>query len=53
LTRYGTAHIVALYPNPPGTKNKDHFDGWLGGKISEWDVLDHTWRVPQYQDMLL
>ncbi|WOH67879.1 class I SAM-dependent methyltransferase [Bradyrhizobium sp. BWA-3-5] len=48
----GTAHINSLFPNPPGTKIKDHFDAWLGGNLTEWDVLDHTWPVPQYQDLL-
>jgi SAM-dependent methyltransferase len=48
----GTAHINSLFPNPPGTKIKDHFDAWLGGNLSEWDVLDHTWPVPRYQDLL-
>jgi hypothetical protein len=48
----GTAHINSLFPNPPGTKIKDHFDAWLGGNLTEWDVLDHTWPVPRYQDLL-
>lgn len=48
----GTAHINALYPNPPGTTIKSHFDRWLGGAVSEWDVLDHTWPVPRYDDVL-
>jgi TubC N-terminal docking domain/Methyltransferase small domain len=47
----GTAHINSLFPNPPGTKIKDHFDAWLGGNLTEWDVLDHTWLVPLYQDL--
>lgn len=52
LDEDGTAHINSLFPNPPATKIKDHFDLWLGGKISDWDVLDHTWAVPQYEDLL-
>jgi HemK-related putative methylase len=48
----GTAHIIALYPNPPGTTIKSHFDEWLGGHVADWDVLDHTWPVPGYEDYL-
>ncbi|WOH83058.1 methyltransferase [Bradyrhizobium sp. BEA-2-5] len=48
----GTACINSLFPNPPGTKIRDHFDAWLGGNLTEWDVLDHTWPVPGYQDLL-
>jgi hypothetical protein len=48
----GVAHINSLFPNPPGTKIEDHFDAWLGGQISDWDVLDHTWAVPYYDDVL-
>ena len=47
----GVAHIVALYPNPPGTTIKHQFDVWLDGNVRDWEVLDHTWRVPQYQDL--
>ncbi|MEH2705462.1 hypothetical protein ABIF21_008863 [Bradyrhizobium elkanii] len=47
----GTAYINALFPNPPGTKIRDHFDAWLEGNLTEWDVLDHTWPVPGYQDL--
>jgi hypothetical protein len=47
----GTAHLIALYPNPPATKIRDHFDMWLGGKMGDWDVLDHTWPVPHYEDL--
>lgn len=47
----GTAHLIALYPNPPATKIRDHFDMWLGGRIADWDVLDHTWPVPHYEDL--
>jgi hypothetical protein len=48
----GTAHINSLFPNPPGTKIREHFDYWLGGKLTDWDVLEHTWAVPRYQDLL-
>ncbi len=52
LDEDGVAHINSLFPNPPGTQIKDHFDFWLGGKLGEWEVLDHTWPVPRYQDLL-
>jgi Methyltransferase small domain len=52
LDEDGTAHVNSLFPNPPGTKIKDHFDIWLQGKLSDWDVLDHTWPVPYYDDLL-
>jgi len=52
LDEDGGAHINSLFPNPPGTRIKDHFDVWLGGKLREWEVLDHTWVVPRYQDLL-
>ena len=52
LDEDGVAHINSLFPNPPGTKIKDHFDLWLGGKLGDWEVLDHTWAVPRYQDLL-
>lgn len=52
LDEDGTAHINSLYPNPPGTKIKDHFDNWLGGRLTDWEVLEHTWAVPRYQDLL-
>jgi hypothetical protein len=48
----GTAHINSLFPNPPGTKIKDHFEYWLRGRLTDWDVLEHTWAVPRYQDLL-
>jgi SAM-dependent methyltransferase len=48
----GTAHIVALYPNPPGTSTKDQFDCWLDGALDSYQVLDHTWAVPNFQDLL-
>lgn len=47
----GTAHIVALYPNPKGTTIRSHFDRWLDGNIAAYDVLDHTWPVPRYEDL--
>jgi hypothetical protein len=52
LDEDGVAHINSLFPNPPGTFIKDHFDFWLKGKLGEWEVLDHTWPVPRYQDLL-
>lgn len=52
LDKDGVAHINSLFPNPPGTQIKDHFDSWLGGKLGDWQVLDHTWAVPRYQDLL-
>ena len=48
----GTAHINSLFPNAPGTKIKDYFDRWLGDRIADWEVLDHTWPVPYYDDLL-
>jgi HemK-related putative methylase len=48
----GTAHIIALYPFPPKTRIMDHFDGWLDGALGAYDVLDHTWPVPNHQDIL-
>jgi hypothetical protein len=38
----GTAHINSLFPNPPGTKIRDHFDNWLGGSWQtgmSWNTL--------------
>jgi SAM-dependent methyltransferase len=52
LEPQGTCHLVALYPNPPGTTIKEHFDRWLGGKINSFEVLDSTWPVPRYEDVL-
>jgi Methyltransferase small domain len=52
LDRDGTAHVISLYPNPPQTTIRDHFERWLGGSLGEWDVLDHTWPVPRYEDLL-
>jgi hypothetical protein len=33
LEQDGSAHIISLYPNPAGTKIRDHFDRWLGGRL--------------------
>lgn len=52
LERDGAAYIVALFPVPAGTTIRGHFDMWLRGAVDEWDVLDHTWPVPRYQDLL-
>jgi SAM-dependent methyltransferase len=52
LDKDGACHIVALYPNPPKTKIRDHFDRWLGGHLDTYEVLDNTWPVPGYQDVL-
>lgn len=52
LDEDGVAHINSLFPNPPGTKIKDHFNRWLEGRLGQWEVLDHTWTVPRYQDLL-
>ena len=48
----GVCHLNALYPNPPGTRTRDHFDRWLGGALDGWEVLDHSWPVPHYTDLL-
>lgn len=48
----GAAHIVALYPLRPGTPLREQFNLWLRGAIGAYDVLDHTWPVPSYQDVL-
>ncbi len=48
----GACHLIALYPNAPGTTIKEHFDHWLDGTVSEYEVLDHTWPVPSYNDLL-
>ncbi len=47
----GVCHINALYPNPRGTSNKEQFDRWLGGSVGCYEVLDHTWPVPHYEDI--
>ena len=52
LDEDGTAHLVGLYPSPPGTSTAEHFDRWLGDALHEYEVLDHTWPVPYFQDML-
>jgi HemK-related putative methylase len=52
LEQGGVAHLIALYPFPSGSTIKDHFDSWLDGKINTYEVLDHTWPVPHYQDLL-
>jgi methylase of polypeptide subunit release factors len=48
----GACHIIALYPNPPGTTISVHFDHWLAGTLHRYQVLDHTWRVANYRDEL-
>ena len=48
----GVCHLIALYPNPRGTTIRDHFDRWLDGTLRCYEVLDHTWPVPYYQDLL-
>jgi methylase of polypeptide subunit release factors len=48
----GTCHLIALYPNPRGTTIRNHFDRWLGGTLRCYEVLDYTWPVPHYQDLL-
>jgi SAM-dependent methyltransferase len=52
LDEDGGANIIALYPNPRGTTIREHFDHWLGGGVGKWEVLDHTWPVPRYEDLL-
>lgn len=47
----GTAHIVSLFPCAPGTTIKELFAGWLSGG-DPYEVLDHTWAVPHFQDLL-
>ena len=48
----GVCHLIALYPNPRGTTTREHFDRWLGGTLDHYEVLDHTWPVPNYRDLL-
>jgi hypothetical protein len=48
----GACHLIALHPNPPGTTIRDRFDNWLDRKVDCYDVLDHTWPVPRYEDLL-
>ncbi len=52
LDEAGTAHIVALYPLLPQTSLRAQFDQWLNGTLEQYQVLDHTWPVPNYQDVL-
>jgi len=52
LERGGTAHVIALYPLPAGTSLMNLFELWLGGALDQYEVLDHTWPVPHYQDLL-
>ncbi len=56
LEPIGTAHIVALYPLHPGMSLKEQCDQWLSGAlnggIGAYEVLDHSWPVPNYQDVL-
>jgi SAM-dependent methyltransferase len=47
----GVCHINALFPNPRGTTIREHFDRWLGGTLRGYEVLDHTWPVPHYEDL--
>lgn len=51
LEHDGAAHLHALYPNPRGTRIADHFNHWLGGALDRYEVLDHTWAVPRYEDL--
>jgi SAM-dependent methyltransferase len=52
LDQDGTCHIISLYPNPPGTTIRNHFDRWLKGHLTQYDVLEHTWPVPNFKDIL-
>jgi methylase of polypeptide subunit release factors len=52
LDMNGECHINALFPNAPGTTTKDHFNRWLNGDLDHYEVLDHTWPVPHYEDLL-
>jgi len=52
LNDRGVCHIVALYPNPPGTTTAEHFNQWLGGQLHGYQVLDHSWPVPGWADPL-
>lgn len=51
LDEDGAAHIVALFPCAPGETVRGLMNGWLGG-AEHWNVLDYTWAVPGFQDML-
>jgi SAM-dependent methyltransferase len=48
----GVAFINSLYPNAPGTTIRENFDSWLEGQIDRYEVLDHTWGIPNYEDAL-
>jgi SAM-dependent methyltransferase len=48
----GVLHMNSLYPNDPGTTIRDHFDRWIDGGIGRYEVLDHTWAIPTYEDAL-
>lgn len=48
----GIAYISALFPNPPGTVTRDHFNNWLDGTLDCYEVLDLTWPVPGFKDLL-
>ncbi len=48
----GACHLIALFPNPRGTTTREQFDRWLGGTLDHYEVLDHTWPVPNYRDLL-
>jgi HemK-related putative methylase len=52
LQRCGTAHLIALYPLPAGSSIRNYFNSWLDGALDSYQVLDHTWPVPHFQDLL-
>jgi SAM-dependent methyltransferase len=52
LAADGVCHLISLYPNPRGTTTRERFDRWLGGTLDQYEVLDHTWPVPNYRDLL-
>ncbi|MGC1421311.1 MAG: methyltransferase [Terracidiphilus sp.] len=52
LEKSGTANLITLYPMLPGVSIKEQFNGWLQGTLSHYEVLDYTWPVPHYQDLL-
>ena len=52
LEERGVAHINSLYPCAPGTTIREHFNMWLDHKADQWEVLDHTWAIPTYEDAL-
>ena len=43
---------VRLARHPAGTRTEQHFDRWLQGGLRRYEVLDHTWPVPRYEDLL-